>query len=72
MSSIASAVSIPRLTVGLEPEPNFRSGEHTVAQDWQRLHGYLCEQGYALDLDESPRQFSGGVGNLNYLITIDQ
>ena len=42
-----------------------------AAQDWGRLKAHLAGHGLALSLDEAPRQFSGGFGNLNYRIVID-
>jgi len=42
-----------------------------IAQDWQALRLYLQKQGMELDLDQAPRQFAGGFGNLNYLVAMD-
>lgn len=52
-------------------EPQLRSAQDSVLQDWHRLASYLAQHGLALSLDQPPRQFAGGLANLNYLITID-
>lgn len=39
-----------------------------VALDWKAIRAYLAGQGLTLDQDPPPRQFSGGLANLNYLI----
>lgn len=49
----------------------FRTPGATVAQDWPRLRDYLASHGHRLMLDPPPRQFVGGYGNLNFLVTID-
>jgi aminoglycoside phosphotransferase (APT) family kinase protein len=48
----------------------FRPAEQTVAQDWDRLGNWLARQDLALDRDVAPQQFSGGLANLNYLISV--
>jgi len=48
-----------------------RSPEDTASLDWERLSSYLAQQDHLLDLTEPPRQFSGGLGNLNFLVNID-
>ena len=53
------------------PDAALRSPAQSVALDWQRLAGYLAAQGHALDLESAPRQFSGGLGNLNFLVRVD-
>jgi aminoglycoside phosphotransferase (APT) family kinase protein len=55
---------------GYSVEPKFRPAEETVALDWEKLSEYLASKGYALDTTEVPRQFAGGLGNLNYRIQI--
>jgi len=40
-------------------------------QDWARLAEYLTAQGFAFKPDPVPKQFAGGLGNLNYLIELD-
>jgi aminoglycoside phosphotransferase (APT) family kinase protein len=49
----------------------FRIGAETVEQDWDRLAGWLSVQGLTLDREITPKQFSGGLANLNYLISVD-
>lgn len=49
----------------------FRSPEETASLDWERLSGYLARQDHLLDLAAPPRQFRGGLGNLNFLVSVD-
>ena len=49
----------------------FKPPQDTPPQDWAALRVHLAGAGFALDLGESPRQFAGGMGNLNYLIRLD-
>lgn len=51
--------------------PSFRPAATTIEQDWPSLQRHLAGLGHRLDLDIPPRQFAGGFGNLNYLITVD-
>ncbi|MGH8831970.1 MAG: phosphotransferase family protein [Polaromonas sp.] len=44
---------------------------HELHQDWLALRGHLNQHAFDLDISESPRQFSGGFGNLNYLVMIN-
>lgn len=47
-------------------------GEYeSVPQDWGRLARHLAAQDLRLELDPVPRQFGGGLANLNYLLMID-
>lgn len=39
-------------------------------QDWAAISHYLSRQGLALDSDVTPRQFAGGLANLNYLLRL--
>ena len=39
--------------------------------DWAAVRAYLARHGLHLDNDPPPRQFSGGLANLNYLIHLD-
>ena len=39
--------------------------------DWPRLADHLAGLGHRLDPGVPPRQFRGGLGNLNYLLSID-
>lgn len=52
-------------------EPQLRSVQDSVPQDWLRLAGHLAKHGMTLSLDKPPRQFTGGLANLNYLVVID-
>lgn len=56
---------------GLMEAPSFRPADQTVPLDWSRLKAYLAAHGHVLELDPPPRQFGGGMGNLNYLIRVD-
>lgn len=47
-----------------------RPAHATTTQDWQRLRVWLAERDTHLG-DVEPRQFSGGVANLNYLVDLD-
>jgi aminoglycoside phosphotransferase (APT) family kinase protein len=49
----------------------FRSAEQTAPQDWGRLGDWLSGAGLVLDRDVAPKQFSGGLANLNYLVSVD-
>jgi aminoglycoside phosphotransferase (APT) family kinase protein len=53
-----------------QPFTEFRSKAAEVQQDWDALARYLAGLGAALG-PATPRQFAGGLGNLNYLIEID-
>jgi aminoglycoside phosphotransferase (APT) family kinase protein len=48
-----------------------RSAESSVPLDWDALRVYLAGHGLRLDDDPPPRQFAGGLANLNYLIHLD-
>lgn len=49
----------------------FHPPDRTPPQNWAALRAHLAGAGFTLDLGESPRQFAGGMGNLNYLIRLD-
>lgn len=51
--------------------PAFRPANRTQPQDWAALRAHLAGAGFALELGEPPRQFAGGLGNLNYLVELD-
>ncbi|KAB2913260.1 MAG: phosphotransferase family protein [Hyphomicrobiaceae bacterium] len=51
--------------------PRFRAAEQTMGQDWPRLALELARAGMRFDRHFEPRQFAGGFGNLNYLISVD-
>jgi len=48
-----------------------RSFEDSVLLDWPAVRAYLAGHGMRLDDDPPPRQFAGGLANLNYLIYLD-
>ena len=50
---------------------SFRPAGVAVPQDWQRLSEWLALRGKTLDLSVPPRQFAGGLANLNYLLSVD-
>lgn len=58
-------------SVLVDTSPQLRSVQEGVPQDWLRLAEYLARHGMELSLGEPPRQFAGGLANLNYLITVD-
>ena len=48
-----------------------RAPEDSVKLDWPAVRAYLARHGMRLDDDPPPRQFAGGLANLNYLIYLD-
>lgn len=58
-------------TALVDTRPELRSDDAAVEQDWSRLAAYLAGQGLTLSLNPPPRQFAGGLANLNYLLVID-
>lgn len=48
-----------------------RSAADSVPLDWARAHAFLAIHGHTLEIAPAPRQFSGGLANLNYLIRLD-
>ena len=56
---------------GPERGPTFRPPELEDKQDWARLAAHLAQHGLALSTEPAPRQFVGGMGNLNYLMNVD-
>jgi aminoglycoside phosphotransferase (APT) family kinase protein len=48
-----------------------RLPEHSVPLDWDAVRTHLATHGLRLDHDPPPRQFAGGLANLNYLIHLD-
>ncbi|HSV81831.1 MAG TPA: phosphotransferase family protein [Ramlibacter sp.] len=46
----------------------FRPLHETPKLDWAGLRRYLAKHGHSLDRDWEPRQFAGGLANLNFLI----
>jgi aminoglycoside phosphotransferase (APT) family kinase protein len=62
-------VSIP--TAPIDTAPALRAAVDCVPQDWTRLSAHLAESGLHFDPEPPPRQFSGGLANLNYLVVVD-
>lgn len=54
-----------------EPSTDLRSLADSVPLDWAAVRAHLAIHGLRLDDDPPPRQFSGGLANLNYLIHLD-
>ncbi len=54
-----------------DPSTDLRSPEESVKLDWDAVRAYLARNGLRLDHEPPPRQFSGGLANLNYLIHLD-
>lgn len=53
------------------PDTEFFDPKHQQTQDWDRLAAFLDGKGHRLVLDPPPRQFTGGFGNLNFLVSVD-
>ena len=53
------------------PEDNLRGPEDSVKLDWPAVRAHLAAHGMRLDEQPPPRQFAGGLANLNYLIHLD-
>lgn len=45
-----------------------RSAETSAALDWPRVRDHLARHGLQLDPAPPPRQFAGGLANINYLV----
>ncbi len=63
-------------TLHAEPKPlarppDIRAAGEGVALDWSAARAHLAAHGLHLDDDPPPRQFAGGLANLNYLISLD-
>lgn len=43
----------------------------SAPQDWQALSDWLATRGHVLETDPAPRQFAGGLANLNYRVLLD-
>jgi aminoglycoside phosphotransferase (APT) family kinase protein len=52
-------------------EADLRSPEQSVPLDWAAARLYLSRHGLKLDEEPPPRQFAGGLANLNYRISIN-
>ena len=55
----------------VHPEADLRPQAESVALDWEAVRRHLADAGMHLDTDPVPRQFAGGLANLNYLIRLD-
>lgn len=52
-------------------DTGLRSVADSVPIDWEAVRAHLAANGHRLDRDPAPRQFEGGLANLNYLIHMD-
>ncbi len=52
-------------------ETGLRSAAESVPLDWGAVRAHLASHGHRLDDEPPPRQFAGGLANLNYLIHLD-
>ncbi len=50
---------------------DIRAAGQSVPLDWDALATHLAAHGLRLDRDPPPRQFAGGLANLNFLIHVD-
>ena len=55
----------------MQQDGALRRPEDSVKLDWQAVRAYLAGHGMRLDGEPPPRQFAGGLANLNYLIYLD-
>ena len=55
----------------MSDEADLRPPEQSVPLDWAAARRYLARHGLTLDEDPPPRQFAGGLANLNYRISLD-
>jgi aminoglycoside phosphotransferase (APT) family kinase protein len=55
----------------VDTSPRLRAAAHAIAQPWDALADHLAQHGHTLTLNPAPRQFSGGLANLNYLLEVD-
>ena len=55
----------------VDTSPQLRAAADSVPQDWTRLAAHLARHGMELSQAPPPRQFSGGLANLNYLVHVD-
>src|SRR4051794_5949164 len=67
------SVLIPPTAAGgsVTTDTGLRSAAESVLLDWEAVRTYLAAHGHRLDADPPPRQFAGGLANLNYLIHLD-
>lgn len=45
--------------------------EQEIPQNWPALAQWLAARGHGLETDPAPRQFAGGLANLNYRVVLD-
>lgn len=66
-------MSAPSSSIETEPAEAgaFCPPGRTMPQDWGALRRYLSAQGLTVNGETEPRQFAGGLANLNYRIRID-
>jgi aminoglycoside phosphotransferase (APT) family kinase protein len=50
---------------------DLRSASDSVALDWGAVQAHLASNGHSLTINPPPRQFAGGLANLNYLVDFD-
>ena len=50
--------------------PDIRAADAGVPMDWAQARAHLAAYGMRLDEEPPPRQFAGGLANLNYLISL--
>lgn len=55
----------------MEPRADVRSPGQSVPLDWDAVRACLAGHGLRLDAEPEPRQFAGGLANLNYLIYLN-
>ena len=65
MSAGIAATAVPGVDAIL------RSPAESASLDWPRLADHLARQGHRFDPGTPPRQFRGGLGNLNFLVNMD-
>ncbi|MDE1154082.1 MAG: phosphotransferase family protein [Micavibrio sp.] len=53
------------------PTASLRHEAEAFPLDWGRIAGHLALQGFFVDKSVPPRQFSGGLANLNYLLRVN-
>jgi len=54
-----------------DPGPNLLEVANTVPLPWDSIDRYLSGQGMRINPERTPRQFAGGLANLNYLVEIN-
>ncbi|MDR3416219.1 MAG: phosphotransferase family protein [Nevskia sp.] len=57
--------------MAIDTAPVLRGLAEGIPQDWPRLAAYLSQHGLELRTDPPPRQFAGGLANLNYLVLLN-